>query len=335
MATETGARLSDDIRRLYDLLVGPVGPRVVSLAHGVGLLEALKQPSSEPELAERCELGPRSLEVLLTASCALGIAARHDDRVVLSPFGRRFFVDDSRFFMGSQLAATVDAEVRAALRTDTPLARERTDAWLAGRDLDDAVAAAARMHALTVGPAEVLAGLELFAGIDSVLDIAGGAGTLAIAIAHRHSKLRVTVFELPTIAALCAQRVTETDLEGRVVARAGDMFRDPFPAGHDAILFGNVLHDWGPDRCRALLSNAYQSLAPGGRLLVHEMLLDDSRDGPKTVALFSVQMLWATEGRQYTRSELRASIEAAGFAEVEELPSGGYFSVLTGIKAPP
>lgn len=53
-----------------------------------------------------------------------------------------------------------------------------------------------------------------------------------------------------------------------------------------------------------LLRKAYDSLPTGGRIYVHEMLLSETKDGPLVAAYFSMKMMIATEGKQFTASEL-------------------------------
>ncbi len=51
--------------------------------------------------------------------------------------------------------------------------------------------------------------------------------------------------------------------------------------------------------------DVWQALPPGGRIYLHEMLLDDTGDGPRTTAAFSALMLANTRGRQFTFGQLK------------------------------
>jgi hypothetical protein len=62
-------------------------------------------------------------------------------------------------------------------------------------------------------------------------------------------------------------------------------------------------------------------LEPGGRLLVQEFVLDDTRDGPLFPALFSLNMLLGTpQGKAYSEAEIRSLLAAAGLEQIERLP---------------
>jgi hypothetical protein len=73
----------------------------------------------------------------------------------------------------------------------------------------------------------------------------------------------------------------------------------------------------------------------GGRLAIHEFILDDDRKGPLFATLFSLNMLLGTEqGRAYTDGEIRAMMTEAGLARIEpvgvELPNAS--GILMGVK---
>ena len=88
----------------------------------------------------------------------------------------------------------------------------------------------------------------------------------------------------------------------RVELVTGDMFRDPLPADCDVVLLSNILHDWDVPECQSPDSAAYAEVLPnGGRLLIHDVFLNDALDGPLPIALYSAALFSFTEGRAYSR----------------------------------
>jgi len=63
----------------------------------------------------------------------------------------------------------------------------------------------------------------------------------------------------------------------------------------NVILLSNVLHDWDVPQCRALLKRCAAALPCGGRVLVHDVFLNDDMDGPLPVALYSGALFYLTE----------------------------------------
>jgi hypothetical protein len=109
------------------------------------------------------------------------------------------------------------------------------------------------------------------------------------------------------------------------------MWQHPFPPA-DLHFYGQIYHDWPPEKCQWLTQKSFASLEAGGRIILHEKLLKDDKTGPFAIAAFSITMLLTTEGQQYSGGELAAMLTAAGFTDIEVKPTSGYWSIVTGRK---
>ena len=110
------------------------------------------------------------------------------------------------------------------------------------------------------------------------------------------------------------------------------MFRDDVPGGADVILLSNVLHDWDVPACRALVARCAGALPAGGRLLIHDVFLNDALDGPLPVALYSASLFRLTEGRAYSAAEYREWLAEAGLTPGDVVPTLIHCGVLEGAK---
>ncbi len=111
------------------------------------------------------------------------------------------------------------------------------------------------------------------------------------------------------------------------------MLRAPFPAGHDVVLFSQILHDWPPDVCAELVAKSFAALPAGGRIVIHEKLVGD--DAPLANALVDLDMLVWTEGQQWSEQELRSLLDAAGYEDVQRRGTVGYWSAVVARKPQP
>ena len=118
----------------------------------------------------------------------------------------------------------------------------------------------------------------------------------------------------------------------RVDTLARDMFRDPWPTGYDGMFFSNIFHDWDFEICRDLAARAFEALPADGRIFLHEALMNDGRDGPPTLAAFSIQMLVSNRGQQFTFSDLEGILGEAGFVDVAAVSTHAYYSVVSARK---
>jgi acetylserotonin N-methyltransferase len=204
-----------------------------------------------------------------------------------------------------------------------------SDAWAAGHvEIEQARVIAAFMHSHSIAAALGMARNVDFSGVRRLLDVGGGSGCFCIALAQRIPQLRCTIMELPAMCEVAKEYVSAAGLADRIGTGAVDMFRQEWPRDHDAMFFSNILHDWDFATCARLLAKAHAALAPGGRVFIHEALLDDSGAGPLTTATFSLVMLLGTQGRQFTYAERAKLLGDAGFTTVGATPSYGYYSVV-------
>jgi 3-hydroxy-5-methyl-1-naphthoate 3-O-methyltransferase len=95
-----------------------------------------------------------------------------------------------------------------------------------------------------------------------------------------------------------------------------------------------ILHDWEEPAGRALLRKCHEALAPGGVVLIVELLVSDDRTGPRDAALMSMVMLVESFGMNYTAGGYRSWLAESGFRDVQVLPlqAPGANGVVVGYK---
>ncbi|HAU1962559.1 TPA: methyltransferase domain-containing protein, partial [Legionella pneumophila] len=105
----------------------------------------------------------------------------------------------------------------------------------------------------------------------SVLDVGGGDGTIACALAKAYPHLKITVYNLPESAKIAQKNIDAMGLQKRISVFAGDFINEEqFPTGFDLILFVRVLWDWDNSRKRKLLNMAYHALKKKGHVAICE-----------------------------------------------------------------
>ncbi len=140
------------------------------------------------------------------------------------------------------------------------------------------------------------------------------------------------MMDLEPVCSIAERHIRDHGLSDQVTVTARDIFTSPWPSGFDGLLFGNIFHDWDLESCRFLARQAFDALEPGGTICLHEMLLNEKKDGPLTVALYSVAMLLHEKGKQFTPRELETLLTDAGFLNFQVTRSFGYYSLVTATK---
>ncbi len=324
---------------LWDVWLSTQWMPAVAISDEFGLFDALEAaPATTGELADRLSLGRHGIEALLPMLAALGFLVPHLGRYRLTDTARTYLLKRSPFYWGGILAgyrqgAAADL-VRRALKPPSGVSERGLpiDSWSSGQLAPErARFIAAYMHAQSLPAALGLARSVDFAGVARLLDVGGGSGCFAIALAERWPALRATVMELPAMCDLVPDYAAAAGVAGRIDTVSVDMFREPWPTGYDALFFSNIFHDWNVETNALLAAKAHAALPPGGRILLHEVLLDDAHGGPVLAASFSMLML-GTEGRQYSFPELKAILEGAGFTDIAAQPVYGTYSLVFGAE---
>lgn len=342
---------STDDRRIWDLWLSGMYQGAIVAADEAGVFAALAEtPATIDDLATRLDLDVRATGILLRLLGALGLLVTRDGGFQLTDQARQYFVKSSPFYWGhmmrvavsewhrdtalAKLKAKGSASAVGPQGTPAPSGSGRpADGWAAGEiAIGQAETIAASMHSHSLPAAIGAARNYDFTGVKRILDVGGGSGCFMIAFAQAHPEIEATILELPSMCKAAAAYIEAGGVGRTVDTTASNMFRDPWPKGYDAIIFSNIWHDWNFRTCAWLAERAYDALPHGGRIMLHEMLLDDGGAGPATTAAFSMLMLLATQGQQFTFPEIKGLLEDAGFRDVETKHTAGYYSITTGYK---
>jgi O-methyltransferase domain len=314
------------------------------VADEFGLFKALDgAPKTADQVQQALSLGPRAAEVMLGILTASGFLAHRGGQFHLTDTAKNFLLPESPFYWGgifvrARNALHAVAILRDALKRD-PLKNDRSSnfddkkMWESHQlNPEQARKFTAAMHSHSFSAATGVARRGDFRGLSRMLDVGGASGCFCIAIAERYPALRFTVADLPVVTEIAREYIVRYGLEDRIDTHPFDMFGPPWPHGYDGMFFANIFHDWSDDRCADLARRAGDALPSGGRIFLHEMLLDDTRTGPLGPLCFSLQMLLATEGKQRSAAEHRAILEAAGFSDFAVTPTYTYFSLVSARK---
>jgi 3-hydroxy-5-methyl-1-naphthoate 3-O-methyltransferase len=305
---------------------GIYAPELVAAAIvGLDLFSWLaKSPADAQTICTSLGLAERPVDVMLTLFCAMGYLEKNEGAFRLTENAREFLVRGSPWFVGPYFAHFVDRSIYQGLletlRTDKPggwVGSKTRQPWAQAMQ-DDAFAeiftGTMDSRGMYVGPV-LAASLDLKAR-NHLVDIAGGSGIYACCIAAAHPHLKVTVFEKPPVDRVTARSVAKRGFSERVDVAAGDMFRDPLPAGCDVHLWSNALHDWDAETVKMLLGKSFAALPAGGMVLIHDRHLNREKTGPLRIAAHSVFLMAGTEGRYYSIAEIESLLGDAGFADV-------------------
>jgi len=305
----------EDLAGLRKLYMGFTASRVVITANNLGIFDCLKKASTAAAVARRLKADSRAVAILLDALTGIGLAKKSPiGKYVNTPVSSRYLVRGARLYQGDIIRHASSmwlnfSGLDEVVRTGTPARRGRDhEAFILG------------MHNLTLLRTHDLLRAIGLRGVKTMLDLGGGPGTNAMAMAGKGVK--ATVFDLPETIAI-ARRVARREGVKGLGFIAGDFHTDDIGSGYDLILVSQIVHAYSAEENLALLKKCKKALNPKGRVVVQEFPVDETLTSPPQSALFSVNMLVGTKkGRCYTAAEISTWLGGAGFSalRVSRLP---------------
>jgi len=153
-----------------------------------------------------------------------------------------------------------------------------------------------------------------------LLDLGGGPGTYAIHFCLNNQNMKATVFDLPTTRPFAEKTIQQFKLADRIDFMDGNYLEDPVEGRYDVAWLSHILHGEGPDDCRRIIQKAVDALEPGGMIIIHDFILNNSMDGPLFPALFSLNMLLGTEsGQSYSEEQIQDMLTAVGVRDIRRI----------------
>jgi hypothetical protein len=187
------------------------------------------------------------------------------------------------------------------------------------------------MSASSQTQADAIIGGYDFPARGTVVDVAGGQGTLLAAILQARPAVRGILFDAPNVVAGAAPLLAAAGVADRCRIVAGDFF-DAVPEGGDLYTMKWILHDWDDERAVAILSSCRRAMDAHGTLLIVDRVIPA---GPATTApecfeayRADVMMMAWTGGVERTVAEFRALLAAARFRLGRIIPTTTALSMI-------
>jgi 2-polyprenyl-3-methyl-5-hydroxy-6-metoxy-1,4-benzoquinol methylase len=308
--------------------------RVILTGIELNIFAATGDGATAGQVAAKIGTDARATEMLLNALVAMGMLVKSDGVFHGTQVTSRYFggksPDDARAAMMHivhlwERWSTLTECVRAGTSVSRREVPEGGDDWT------EAFIAAMHRNARARAPQVVNAvGVQ---GARRMLDVGGGSGAYSIAFAQANEKLEVELLDLPEVLLIAQRHIEEAGLGHRIKTRAGDLRTDLLGKGFDLILVSAICHMLGPDGNRDLFRRCYEALAPEGRVVIRDFILEADKTGPKQAALFALNMLVGThDGSSYSESEYGEWLREAGFRKVKRVRLPGPAHLMVGTR---
>jgi hypothetical protein len=89
------------------------------------------------------------------------------------------------------------------------------------------------------------------------------------------------------------------------------------PGRYDVVFLSNIIHGESFEENQKLVGKLAGNLADGGRIIIKDHILDETRADPPVGAIFALLMLLTTRsGRCFSFDEVKSWLDGAGLSKV-------------------
>ena len=117
-------------------------------------------------------------------------------------------------------------------------------------------------------------------GVHRILDLGGGSGAYSIAFAKASPEVRCEILDLAEVVPLTSDYIQKAGVSAQVTVRAADMLLDDLGTGYDLVMLNAICHMFSEEQNRHLFRRARKALAPNGRLVMQDFVLNPQKTGP-------------------------------------------------------
>ncbi|CAJ1978872.1 unnamed protein product [Sphenostylis stenocarpa] len=163
---------------------------------------------------------------------------------------------------------------------------------------------------------------SVFEGLELLVDVGGGTGTMVEVISESFPQLKCVVFDLPHVVG----DLQETE---NIKYVGGDMF-EAIPHA-DSIMLKLILHDWNNEKCLKILSNCKEAISSKGKVIIIDMVMGnkkEDRELTETEIFFDMVMMITFNGRERNEKEWASLLFSAGFSNYTITPTQGLLSII-------
>jgi len=270
------------------------------------------------EVSQKINSNPRATDRLMNVLCGMGLLKKVHGKFYNSDLSSKYLVEGKPDFMGNLYHVNnlweYWSNLTASLIKGSSAAKDENES-----DEDDWVERfIGAMHYRGVNQGKILAMMIDLSNVKTMLDVGGGSAAFAMEIVKKNPDIKAVVLDLPYVIPLTKRYVSESGLTEKFNFIEGDYLTTVFSGSYDLILLSAIVHINNYEQNKILIKKCADALNKNGIVVINDFIMNDDRTKPYHGALFSLNMLVATEnGDTFTEKEIREWFESAGLSNIE------------------
>ena len=288
--------------------------RIFLTAFELGIFTVLNDTEkTAKQVALEINTDINATERLMNALCALNRLLKVEDKFKNTNDGKKYLCKQSpdylSIFQHSNHLWDIWSDLTEVVRKGKPVENKKMknekSEWV--ETFIDA------MHNRGKKQAEFVAKNIDLTDINSLLDIGGGSGVFSMAIKKVKPKIEITIFDLQNVTPITEKYLKKEGFENKINTLAGNYKTENITGTYDLILLSAVIHSNSFDENNELIKKCSKALNLGGKIIIQDYIMNDSKTQPEAGAIFSINMLVATEnGTCFSEKEIKQWFNNSG-----------------------
>lgn len=326
---------------MWDLWLSRLYLPAIAVADEIELFSHINEKETVSSIAAFLHLEEKGLDALCTFLSSINLLTKNTDYISLTTMSSQYLIPSSPSYWGPALSRAKDSpEYSRILST---LQNKKKQLEISGKNVSttwkegeisyvEAIHFTKIMHSTIYCAAASAVNHGIFDKTMALLDVGAGSGSFITFFLRKYKNRTAGVFELPEVCKVTESYLSSEPFFSKITLHAGNFFNDTLPKGFDSILFSNIFHDWPRPVAQMLIEKSHQALPNKGKIFIHEMLLNEEKNGPKVPAAFNLLMHINHGSQQFSKIELIDYLEKTGFTDICVEKVHPFFSMIVATK---
>lgn len=278
-----------------------------------------QSPKTAAELAEITKCDRHGMEVLLESLSGFGYLKQKSDRYKLTKTAKASLISsgnaDTKQYINDWMRFCGDVSSQMALlEQDIKTGEVPNFHFTPQSDTCPSNYLSMLKGSGRQSASKVIKWAKLKSSPQRLLDIGGGPAVYSIAFCQKYPELKAKIIDLPYAAQEGQKSIEQAGLRDRIDYIEGNLFEIDWEDGYDVALLCNILHFFESDRAAELIHKTFQSLRPGGKIIIQDVFFPDTSSKLDSFSsLLSLVYYVTCGGRSWSIAQIQEWLVSAGF----------------------
>lgn len=314
-----------DFGMINEIILQPIRSILLRACLDIGIFDVLSDFTSSSEVSRRLDTHPANTRHLLDGLASCDLVEKKNELYRNAEISRIYLASDSPYFLGSfihhyqrslvDVLGDLTERVRGSKSSFPAIAEPPQDEF---EGYVESLASSARGGTAKIA-VRIVSHQPEFPNMRRMLDIGGGPGIIAMAIIDAHPSMRGVLFELPSMAEVAKERVSDYGMEDRIKVVSGNFLTGHLEESYDLIWTSFCLY-FAKHNLDGTIKKIFEALEPGGIFIsLHEGLKEEGTK-PELFVLPCIAYNMMGHPMAFEYGEIAEAMKRVGFSDVRSRP---------------